>query len=526
MNKRFVTVITTLLAIAAVATPIYIAHHLARKQAEEHEASGMLIYAHDIVHRTDETTRQIENAFNWVSSQGNEPCSATELTLMSHFDLSSSYIQALGRVSGTRIICSSIGDQLNNFDLGPHDSEIPDKTRVWYNVRFPFALEHTFIAVERNGMLAIIHKSLPIDVSKDDQELGVGLISAIHHSEITSRGNINPDWVNRLDQEMEVTFIDDQYVVAVVSSRLNPVIAIAAIPVTHLASEVRAAALILVPVGVIAGLVLVFAVRHQVRISQSMPSAIRAGLKRNEFYLVYQPIVDLRSGDWVGAEALIRWIKPSGETIRPDYFIPVAEETGLIRDITARVVELVGRDAVDIFRRYPDFHIGINFSAQDIVSNESVELIEKLCRSSGAERNNIMLEITERGFSQPQAEAGVISRLRSAGAVIAIDDFGTGYSSLAHLQKVELDVLKIDKSFVDTIGIESAKSQVILHIIEMSKDLKLRMIAEGIETTEQAEYLRKRGVQYGQGWLFGKPMIYSELIACLNFSRSTRSSHS
>ena len=226
----------------------------------------------------------------------------------------------------------------------------------------------------------------------------------------------------------------------------------------------------------------------------------------------------MSSRRWIGAEALVRW-RRAGRIIRPDSFIPVAEESGAITLITECVASIVAADLPHFLAIDPDFQVAINLSPADLRSQTTLDMLKEILRAEGARPANLGIEATERGFLQEAEVHDHMGTIRSMGISVAIDDFGTGYSSLSRLQHLPLDTLKIDKSFVDTIGTDGVTSGVVPHIIEMAHSLKLEMVAEGVETEEQAGFLRQQGVRYAQGWLFARPMAIDKL--CESLGRAT-----
>ena len=244
----------------------------------------------------------------------------------------------------------------------------------------------------------------------------------------------------------------------------------------------------------------------QLRRDQSLERALQMALRRGEIEVDYQPLVDLHSRRCLGAEALVRWRRADGQRVRPDLFIPQAEDSGQISAITRRVIELVLSEQAQLLKQHPQLYISINLAAADIRDSSIFAHAQRLLARHAVPAQQLLYEVTERGLVDVQLASSLLQAQRDSGHRIAIDDFGTGYSSLSYLQQLPVDVLKIDKSFVDTLGSEAPSSPVAPHIIQMARELGLKVIAEGIEHEPQARLLLELGAHVGQGWLFARAM--------------------
>jgi len=270
-----------------------------------------------------------------------------------------------------------------------------------------------------------------------------------------------------------------------------------------------------VPASMVLAMVIAAAIALLARRQASLATALRRAVRNGEFFLVYQPVVELPSGRPVGVEALLRWRRPDGTLIGPDLFIPLAEEMGVITQLTELVFVMVEQDTRDFLAGHPDFHVAINLSAQDLQSDAILGLVDALLARGSAKDSNLVVEITERGILDFETARPIIEALRARGIAIAIDDFGTGYAGLSCLESLPVDMLKIDKSFIDGIGTSAPTNEVVNHIITMAAAMRLTVIGEGVETAAQANYLDARGVQLAQGWRFGKPQRFADAVSTM-----------
>lgn len=262
--------------------------------------------------------------------------------------------------------------------------------------------------------------------------------------------------------------------------------------------------------------ILVFLLARQ---RQSLDAELHGAIQRGELQVLYQPIFDLDSRNCVGAEALLRWRRPDGTLTSPDLFIPMAENTGQIRQMTDFVLQRLLEQLGQLLRANPQLYISVNLAACDVMVPRIGQVIARLLSLHRVAARQIAFEVTERGLVDVVVARDNLQALRDVGHQVLIDDFGTGYCSLAYLQTLPVDCLKIDKAFIDALGHDAASSGVAPHIIRMAQALQLKVIAEGIEHESQAVFLSSEGVKFGQGWLFAHALSAVQFIELITRGR-------
>jgi diguanylate cyclase (GGDEF)-like protein len=243
---------------------------------------------------------------------------------------------------------------------------------------------------------------------------------------------------------------------------------------------------------------------------------LRSAIELNQLYLDYQPILDLQTGEVHSVEALIRWQHPERGLISPTYFIPLAEELGLMIEIGQWVMRSACSQFADWARRDPETapkRISVNLARQQLVHGDFVQSFKQILDETGVAAASLHLEITESEMmSELDSTVHVIQELRSMGAKIDLDDFGTGYSSLACLHQIPLDIIKLDRSLVSTIDQDDYLLRLAKLVLQLLSESEIKVVAEGIETLGQLAVLQDLGCHLGQGYLFAKPLAADKVL--------------
>jgi sensor c-di-GMP phosphodiesterase-like protein len=246
---------------------------------------------------------------------------------------------------------------------------------------------------------------------------------------------------------------------------------------------------------------------------RSLPTQLRRALRRNLITVMYQPIVDVKTGKILGAEALARWTNEEGQYIRPDVFVAAAEELGFVGKLTRVVLRQIVGELGEFLRANPDFHINVNIAAADLADPHFLPMLEKLLAKNGIHPRSINLELTERSTADHHLAISSIGKLRERGHEFYIDDFGTGYSSLSYLNELAVDAIKIDRAFTDAIGTGSLTAVIVPQILAMAETLHVKVVVEGVERAEQSAYFANLDQEIlAQGWHFGEAIPAPDLL--------------
>jgi len=498
-----------------VVVPIAVALVCAQQLSLHDQRNRAEIMAGVVLNRAAMTTEQLNSAFQRMSVfDAAHACSPEAIALMRQIDLSSSLLQGVGYIEGNTLKCSSLGDN-RPIDAGPYDYVSATQTYFRRQRDLGIATGTPLLLVTaKSGYTALVHPALIFSLNDAQQDLPSGVVSYSTREDIIYSGRKTFDWhgVDLPAGQRHGTLAMGDQLVGWERSPVWDHFTYAAIPAAAVASEFQTLARIFVPIGIAAGILALWLARRLAANRASLPALLKAGLKRDEILTVYQPIVDMRTGRWAGAEVLARWKRPGGEWVSPDVFVQIAERHGLVSQLTQRVLARSCAELGAFATTHKDFFVSINISSADLREPDFTATLAAICSGRGIAHERVHLEITERAEVDPGLEAATIATLRGMGFKVGIDDFGIGYSNLAYLDLLQVDYLKIDRAFVAGLPRAQIGTEIVDHIIELAAGRGLQLIAEGVEREEQRAELISRGVTLAQGWLFGRPMAALEFI--------------
>jgi sensor c-di-GMP phosphodiesterase-like protein len=265
--------------------------------------------------------------------------------------------------------------------------------------------------------------------------------------------------------------------------------------------------------GGLALMIFVFVLMMPQRQRENPVTAIEQAIKSGEFIPYYQPIVDICTGQLLGAEVLARWRKPDGTIILPSNFIPLAESSGIVLNITRALMRQASKEMGNAMTSRPHMKLGFNLIAQHFADEAIVHDVSEIFKHSPLKLSQIVLEMTERQPIENLTETRrVIAALQGLGVHVAIDDVGTGHGGLSYLLKLGVDIIKIDKMFVDSIDIDAGSTAIVKTLIDLAESLRMEVVAEGVENFEQVVHLRKLGIRTAQGYVFAPPLPGSAFL--------------
>lgn len=501
-----------LAAILAILLPLLLvaaSQWIAWTSVTSERLSQLRFAAHEVVGRMDQSIDRADNLLTSIAERPHDICSNAHIRSLQELVFQNPEVRNIRYQSDDGISCGAVGSANSMPPAFTRDWHTPAGMNLWFDQPSAFNPNIRALIVGYLGHGVSIDTGAFLGARPE-----LGRIAMVLFDTVSNRafGVINDPVVDHLR-----TYIDGpnsvetlEFLVVRVASDRYPFVAVAHEPIEGLRAAWRRQAIFFTPIGGTVGLVISALVIALARRRLSLRGELELAMQNRELICYFQPIVDLKSGQCIAAEALVRWRRQDGSLVRPDLFIPLAEDTGLIRPITEQVVAYLVREAGDLLRRDGEFYISVNFAASDLATDWPLQVIANALKNTGISPRQIAVEVTERGLVDAEATRGTIQALRQAGHRVLIDDFGTGHSNIAYLNMFAVDGIKIDKLFIDTIGTETASSGVAGHIVKMAQELGLKVIAEGVEDKNQAQELAKLDVQYAQGFLFSKPLPLEE----------------
>jgi len=474
-------------------------------------------YADRLVQREEAITREVITTITEANASPYPPCSDQDIVLLRRLTFSARYLKDVGRINQNNFLCSATTGRLAApIPMLPPDIAFPSGSMIYrsYPLRVPEG-DHAEIAAFRNADIVVSPDGF-IDYPQQPIRYSAGVVgpSKANPSQkaiLAGIANTGPVPPGVLESDRMVR--NGGILYRARCSRIFPVCAVTEIPLDDVWRGNRALLSVYAAAGGLAGISCAMALMMVGRKRRSHTNQLKRAILKGRLSVVYQPIVELDTHRIVGAEALARWTDEDGESIRPETIIALAEAEGFVSEITRFVVTRSLEETRPIFESNPQFRLHINLAPSDLTDPRLLLLLDEKLPNSLIRPAGLAFEFPERATSDREVAAAAIRRLRERGHAIFIDDFGSGYSNLAHLTELNVDGIKINRSFIATIGTESVTASIIPQILAVAKALELKVVVQGIEREDQASYFASENpVMLGQGWFFGLPVAAKGLV--------------
>jgi sensor c-di-GMP phosphodiesterase-like protein len=496
------------MAVIGAIIPISLMGWLSWQSALRAEHERLAVFSEKVIERTNLTINEAKRTLQIFTPLTFTPCSKEHIAKMRQMTVNTSAIEEIGYFEHRVLKCTSWGQTESHINQVKSDYITADGTEISYLMRPNVSGADPMMAIQFGAYNALINPARFADILAEHTVHLV--LKPVRGPVIAESGAaIRETLVDEILANPASNETEDYYHAQMVKDGW---IAIAITDKEQVQAEVRAKQLWMLPLGTFISVFIVLLIVRQSRQRMSPRAELQLAVKKKEFIVHYQPIIDLNTGHCVGAEALVRWRRPDGKIVRPDLFIPLAEDTGLILPITDQVIQTVIAELKDMLAANRALHVAINLSADDVKTGRVLDVIASELHGTNVLPEQIWLEATERGFMDITSARTTLGKARAMGYWAALDDFGTGYSSLQYVQGLPVNALKIDKSFINTIGTGAVSGSVIGHIINMAKSLNLLIVAEGVEKADQIDYLKDKGVDFVQGWFYAKAMPVDDFI--------------
>jgi sensor c-di-GMP phosphodiesterase-like protein len=474
--------------------------------------SRLAAYANRLEEHQEEIAREVATTLKQANASHEPPCSTEDIALLRRLTFAARFLKDVGRTQDNTLVCSATSGRLPiPIPLLKPDIQGPRGSVIYrdFQINLP-AGDHADVVGHLSSEVVLSPDNFA-EYPQQPIHYAVGYADRVHGIVHSTRMEEFAFPATVLQTNQVVQRGDTLYL-ARCSARF-PLCTVTYIQMHEIwqANHVLLAGYI--TTGTVAGTLCGVALLLAGRKRRSQSSQLKRAILMGNLSVAYQPIVDLETRRIIGAEALARWTDEDGDSIRPEIIIALAEAEGFVSEITRFVVTRALQELRPLLEKRPEFRLSINLAPSDLADPRLLLLLDESLNNSAISPNNIAFELTERATSDAEVAAASIRRLRDRGHTIYIDDFGTGYSNLAYLSELNVDGIKINRSFIATIGTESVTASIIPQILAVAEALNLQVVVQGIEREQQADYFTAYDQRIlGQGWFFGMPVPAKSLI--------------